>query len=40
MWDYVFVLTCAGDVASRGASHSRIKLEPSIKDGQRPTEVR
>ena len=30
MWDYVFVLTCARDVASRGASDSLVKLKPSI----------
>ena len=30
MWDYLSVLICAGDVASSGASDSRIKLKPSI----------
>ena len=25
MWDHVFVLTCEGDVASHGASDSRVK---------------
>ena len=30
IWGYVFVLTCAGDVASRGVSDSCVKLKPSI----------
>ena len=30
MWDYVFVLTCADDVASRGASDSHVKSKSSI----------
>ena len=29
-WDNVFVLKCAGDVASCGTSYSRIKRRPSI----------
>ena len=27
MWDYVFVLTCTSDVASRGASDSSVQLK-------------
>ena len=30
MWNYVFVLTCLGDMVSRGASDSRVKLKLSI----------